>query len=108
MKNLPASIKEASFKTEDEFQADLKTFLDKTSVINLEFESLTTDHEQLKVECKRCGKIFSSNAGAKAHFRYAHTVQKAECKECGQRFSKPSNLKRHTKIVHKSDTSQEF
>ena len=77
MKNLPASIKEASFKTEDEFQADLKTFLDKTSVINLEFESLTTDHEQLKIECKRCGKIFSSNTGARVHFKYAHTGLKA-------------------------------
>ena len=38
MKNLPASIKEASFKSEDEFQADLKIFLDNSSSSNSEYQ----------------------------------------------------------------------
>ena len=58
MKNLPPSIKEASFKTEDEFKADLKIFLDN-SFRNLEFESLASNQKVLTVECTECGKRLS-------------------------------------------------
>ena len=57
MKNLPPSIKDASFKTEDEFQADLKTFFDNSSVDNIELESLTSNHlnsSQLKNVGRNC------------------------------------------------------
>ena len=51
MTNLPASIKEASFKTEDEFFTDLKGFLENSSVAKSEDKELT-----LTVECGECDK----------------------------------------------------
>ena len=137
MKNLPPSIKEASFKTEDEFQADLKIFLDKSSVGNSELESLIPNDKQLKVECEECGKrfsklsnlkihtksnhesdeskvkcedcgkIFSSKKSVREHYKHIHMGLKAECKECGKIFSANKSVNRHTKSVHERDKSKE-
>ena len=50
MKKLPLSIKEASFKTEDEFQTDVKNFFNNSLPINSEDEPLAYG-AGLLVEC---------------------------------------------------------
>ena len=60
MKNLPASIKEASFKSEDEFQADLKNFLHNSSSSNSEYQLWTSNYKEKdktkesRIECRNC------------------------------------------------------
>ena len=105
MRNLPPSIKEASFKNEDEFHTDLKDFLD-----NSEYEYLTPNRKQLIVECRECGKKLKRKSLFK-HLRNVHHSsvknsrpesltlnQKVACKDCGKLFSTNYNLKRHRKL----------
>ena len=112
MKNLPPSIKEASFKTEDEFETDLKIFLDNSSVSSSEYKSMISDHKDLTVECKECGKRFTRNSSMKRHTKTAHKPENPEesridCKNCGMNFSVES-LARHMQNVHnETKTSQE-
>ena len=98
MKNLPPSIKEASFNTEDEFLADLKIFFDNSSVGNSEFES--SNLKQLTVECKECEKRFSSKKGLREHLKDPHNGLKVECKECGKTFSSKKCLREHLRNTH--------
>ena len=105
MTNLPASIKEASFKTEDEFLTDLKGFLQNSSVAKSDDKERT-----LTVECGECDlKLQPRNL--KRHRRLVHeknVVKKeeqanVECKSCGQRFVCKSSFPRHILQVHNSN-----
>ena len=123
MKNLPPSIKEASFKTEDEFQADLNIFLDNSSVRNLECESLTsndkeyTDAEvgnELKThdreksnKCSQCEYASSRATNLRAHLK-THSREKAnKCKQCDYASYSAQNLKRHT-LRHSGEKFNKF
>ena len=105
MKNLPSSIKEASFKTEDEFQTDLKIFLDNSSPNSSEYENLTSYDEGPEVECTKCKKKFALQS-IKSHMIRVHEENdtkelRFKCKEC-ENILRVKNFKRHMRTVHSS------
>ena len=127
MKNLPLSIKEASFETEDEFQTDLKIFLDNSSSDSLtsyDDEKLASqsvkgpmirvhdpyDTKEPRFKCEECGKIIYQKS-FKRHMRRIHSFVsnseydkglKVECTECGKKLTSQS-LKRHIMRTHGRD-----
>ena len=106
MKNLPPSIKEASFKTEDEFQEDLKIFLEHSSVRNSESEPLRSNHKEFTIECTECGKKLSSHGSLKKHTKMVHEPEfRIECEKCGKKFHTDS-IRRHMRNVHKENTNE--
>ena len=103
MKNLPSSIKEASFKTEDEFQTDLKIFLDNSFSSNPEYENLASYDEGPKVESTKCEKKLALQS-VKSHmitFHEQNDTKKSrfKCEECGNILCVKS-FKRHMSTVH--------
>ncbi|XP_070547311.1 uncharacterized protein [Ptychodera flava] len=56
--------------------------------------------EEKKVQCDKCGKMFTHIITLKEHVRRAHVEKKYQCETCGQNFSRKSNLavhiRRHT------------
>ena len=109
MKNLPPSIKEASFKTEDEFQTDLKIFLDNSSVSSSEYQYMASCDEGLVVECIECGKKMASQS-IKRHMVGVHEQNSTKklrfkCKECGE-ISCATSFKRHMRTIHSAKSSE--
>ncbi len=60
-------------------------------------EDLDTEMAQEKVDCEKCGKVFSRSKDLKFHIK---GCQECACEECGQTFTHVSQLKRHNLNEH--------
>ena len=94
MSNLPESIKEASFKSEDEFLTDLKGFLEISSVTNSEQKSSALPY---KVECGECSKKMRRAWNLERHKQLVHGHKKIKKDEHDIRkaHNHVSNVKRN-------------
>ena len=108
MNNLPTSIKEESFKSEEEFLTDLKGFLENNPVQvfkqNLHNQTIEkheyTSLDSGQMKCDSCDRVISSK-NMKRHMREVHETD-AECKKCGKKFKYKSSLPRHMRQAHSS------
>ena len=67
---------------------------------------MTSNHKKVKLECKECGKILSSNHCLRKHTKRVHEPDKSkeseiECSKCGKKLLRES-IARHMRNVHNS------
>ena len=101
MKKLPLSIREASFKTEDEFQTAVKIFFEKNPFTNSENNLLASNYDGLADECKEGGKKLALKT-LRVHGQNITKELGVKCNVCLKTMT-VSSLKRHTKRAHEQD-----
>ena len=111
MNNLPTSIKEESFKSEEEFVTDLKGFLENNPLQifkqNLDTQIIEkhgyTSLVLGQVKCDSCDRVISSK-NMKRHKRLVHEKTQVkstiQCDRCDKWVSNVLSLSRHMKLVH--------
>ncbi len=58
-------------------------------------------HEDAKVKCNQCEKVYKNNKGLSAHLEQVHSEEKKyECQQCGNKYKQQRMLLQHTKSVH--------
>ena len=114
MNNLPTSIKEESFKSEEEFATDLKGFLENNP---LQIFKQNLDNQIIEkhgytslvlgqVKCDSCDRVISSK-NMKRHKRLLHEKTQVkstiQCDRCDKWVSNVFSLSRHMKLVHNAN-----
>ena len=120
MENLPQSIKDTSFETKEEFETDLKVFIQQNTRNNTNIDTFILKCRGIIVDCKECGKTMTSK-NMKRHSKRTHEPKETknmslvsvlkyenpnnkehlykDCEECGKSLNSKS-MPRHIKNVH--------
>ena len=99
MEDLPQSLKEACFKTKEEFESDLNIFLAKSAEVKPDIDLFILKCTGTLVDCDECGNTLTAKS-IKKHRQNVHKDQRhSECKNCGK-YLHPDSLRRHMRTVH--------
>lgn len=64
-------------------------------------------HQGVRIQCKKCGKMFSDAYQCRQHWKFAHNASPFSCWECGEILTSSSSLEVHMKTVHKDCPTSE-
>ena len=101
MEDLPQSLKEACFKTKEEFESDLNIFLAKSAEVKPDIDLFILKCTGTLVDCEECGNTITAK-NIKKHRKNVHQLQdqrRSDCKKCGK-YLHPDSLRKHMRTVH--------